>query len=408
LRRLLLVIPLVLACSVLQPRPVQSPATLAAKSTIPAAVEPATTTPAPTATPPQAASLPDSARYQWSRVADGFRSPVDLQDAGDGRLFVVEQAGVIRLIGEDGGSQGVFLDLRARVGSQGNEQGLLGLALHPDFQTNGYFYINYTDTSGDTVIARFHADPRSSEADPASQHILLTYDQPYPNHNGGRLAFGPDGMLYIGAGDGGSAGDPEQRAQNPDVLLGKLLRIDVDGGDPYAVPPDNPFASQGGRPEIWALGLRNPWRFAFDPQTGDLYLGDVGQNRWEEVDYLPAGTPGGTNFGWDFREGFKTFEGTTPSGLTDPIVAYSHDQGCSITGGVVARDSSLPDWNGVYLYGDFCSGTIWGLLRTPAGDWQNTALFNTGFQITSFGVDAEGRIYVLDRAGGVYRLSPAS
>jgi glucose/arabinose dehydrogenase len=236
------------------------------------------------------------------------------------------------------------------------------------------------------------------------------------------LAFGPDGYLYIGSGDGGSGGDPEQRAQNRDSLLGKLLRVDVDGGSPYALPPDNPFASGGGRPEIWSYGLRNPWRFTFDPATGDLYLGDVGQNTWEEIDFLAAGSPGGTNFGWDFREGLHDYEGRAPEGLTDPVAEYSHDEGgCSITAGRVVRDPDLPAWQGVFLYGDFCTGYIWGLLRDDSGAWRSARLFETGLQITSFGTGSAGEIYVLDRGGGplgppagevvqgrLYRLSPTS
>jgi glucose/arabinose dehydrogenase len=340
-------------------------------------------------------------------VAAGLESPVDLQNAGDERLFVVEQRGVIRVIDGSGLQDEPFLDIRERVYDVSNEQGLLGLAFHPDFESNGEFYVNYTRGTGDTVIARFLAGPGST-ADPNGEQAVLDYDQPFPNHNGGGMAFGPDGMLYIGSGDGGAAGDPEERAQNPDTLLGKLLRLDVDGADPYAIPADNPFAGGGGRPEIWAYGLRNPWRFAFDSVTGDLFIGDVGQNQWEEIDYLPYGAAGGANFGWDFREGLELFEGLTPPGLTEPVAVYSHAEGgCSVTGGVVVRDPALPEWQGVYLYGDFCSGLIWGLYRDPSGAWQNRLLFQTGFQITSFGTGSDGGVYVLDRGGGVYRLSRA-
>lgn len=396
-------IPFLVACSLLQPRvdstPPPAPSTQAVPTSAPLPE------PAPTAAPTQgpAASLPDPSGYAWTPVIERLESPVDLQNAGDERLFVVEQRGVIRAF--DSGSQAsTYLDIAERVGDRGNEQGLLGLAFHPDFATNGYLFVNYTDNNGDTVIARFQDLPDGSAADPASEHTILTYGQPYPNHNGGGLAFGPDGMLYIGAGDGGSAGDPEERAQNPDTLLGKLLRIDVTNGDPYAIPADNPFAAGGGRPEIWALGLRNPWRFAFDPQTGDLYIADVGQDDWEEVTFLPGGSPGGANLGWDFREGFESFEGLTPGGLTDPVAVYSHDEGNTIIGGVVVRDPALPAWNGVYLYGDFGSGRIWGLLRGADGAWQNAPLFDTGFLITSFGVGADGGVYVVDRGGAVYRL----
>jgi glucose/arabinose dehydrogenase len=340
-------------------------------------------------------------------VAAGLESPVDLQNAGDERLFVVEQRGLIRVIDGSGLRDEPLLDIRDRVYDVSNEQGLLGLAFHPDFESNGEFYVNYTGGTGDTVIARFLAGPGAT-ADPNGEQAVLGYDQPFPNHNGGGMAFGPDGMLYIGSGDGGAAGDPEERAQNLDTLLGKLLRLDVDGADPYTIPPDNPFAAGGGRPEIWAYGLRNPWRFAFDSVTGDLFIGDVGQNQWEEIDYLPYGAAGGANFGWDFREGPELFEGLTPPGLTEPVAAYSHADGsCSVTGGVVVRDPALPEWQGLYVYGDYCSGWIWGLYRDPSGAWQNRVLFQTEFQITSFGTGADGGVYVLDRAGGVYRLSRA-
>jgi glucose/arabinose dehydrogenase len=237
---------------------------------------------------------------------------------------------------------------------------------------------------------------------------LLSVDQPFANHNGGVVAFGPDGYLYLGLGDGGSGGDPQGNAQSLDTLLGKILRLDVDAGDPYVIPPDNPFADVGGRPEIWAYGLRNPWRFSFDRLNGDLYIGDVGQNAWEEIDFLPAGHPGGANFGWDYREGAHPFEGTPPAGLEliDPVVEYSlSGANCAVTGGYVYRGQNLPDFHGVYLYGDFCSGVVWGLLRLPDGSWQNAALFETGANITSFGQDEAGEIYLVDRQGSIYHLA---
>jgi glucose/arabinose dehydrogenase len=222
------------------------------------------------------------------------------------------------------------------------------------------------------------------------------------------LAFGPDGYLYIGLGDGGSAGDPQGNGQSLQTLLGKLLRIDVDQGDPYAIPADNPFASGGGKPEIWAYGLRNPWRFSFDAQTGDIYIGDVGQNQWEEVNFLEAGSPGGVNFGWNFREGTHPYQGAPSEGLSlvDPVAEYEHSLGCSVTGGEVYRGMNLPGWEGVYLYGDYCSGNSWGLLRSADGTWQSQLLFTTGFTIASFGVDDDGEIYLLDlQQGDIYRLT---
>lgn len=405
--RIAVLVPALLACALLPPRTSPTPPPAPVISVPTPTTEPLQETLAPSATAPaSAASLPDPSGYAWVTVVEGLRNPLDVQNAGDGRLFVVEQSGVIRVFDPAASGTEVFLDIGDRVGDQGNEQGLLGLAFHPDFDSNGFFYVNYTDNRGDTVIARFTATPAGGAADPGSEYIILTYGQPYANHNGGGLAFGPDRMLYIGAGDGGSAGDPEGRAQNPDTVLGKLLRIDVDGADPYAVPADNPYVSGSGRPEIWALGLRNPWRFAFDRQTGDLYIADVGQNQWEEVNVLPAGTPGGQNLGWDYREGFEPYEGTAPPGLTDPVAVYSHAEGCSVTGGVVVRDPSLPEWSGVYLYGDFCTGRVWGLVRSADGGWQNEALFDIDRQITSFGVGADGAVYLVDRSGSVSRLSP--
>ncbi len=252
--------------------------------------------------------------------------------------MVLEQPGRIRVIKSGALLATPFLDITDRVGSRGNEQGLLGIALHPNFKSNGYFYVNYTDLNGNTVIARFTVSSNPDQADQNSEKILLHVQQPYPNHNGGSMVFGPDGYLYMGLGDGGSEGDPLLIGQNLNTLLGKLLRIDVNHGDPYSIPADNPFAKGGGLPEIWVYGLRNPWRFSFDRATGDLYIGDVGQDLYEEIDYLPAGSPGGANFGWSYREGFHPYKGTPPSGLklVDPVWEYSHAEGgCAVTGGFV-------------------------------------------------------------------------
>jgi glucose/arabinose dehydrogenase len=322
-------------------------------------------------------------------------------------MFVVEQAGRIRIVEKGQIQDPAFLDITDRVGSQGNEQGLLGLAFHPDFEVNPYFYVNYTDKQGNTVIARFQAE--GDNADPGSEKDLLKIDQPFPNHNGGVLAFGPnDGYLYAGLGDGGSAGDPLGNGQNTNVLLGKILRIDVDHGDPYSIPSDNPFVITGGRPEIWAYGLRNPWRISFDRLTGDLYIGDVGQDLWEEVD-AAIGNPPGLNYGWNYREASHPYVGS-PSASTKlvyPVAEYSHAEGgCSVTGGYVYR-GSMPEWQGIYLYGDFCSGIIWGLVRSSStsGDhWQSKVLFQTKAAITTFGQDLSGEVYFADRGGTIYRL----
>jgi glucose/arabinose dehydrogenase len=355
-------------------------------------------------------SLPDPGGYTWQTVASGLDSPIGLFNAGDGsgRLFAVEKAGVIRIIDQSGNLLDTpFLDIRDRVGSSGSEQGLLGLVFDPHYPQNGYFYIDYTDTNGDTHVARLRVSADPNVADPGTEKLILFQKQPYPNHNGGELAFGPDGYLYIGLGDGGSEGDPQHTGQSLDTWLGKLLRIDVEHGDPYSIPPDNPFVKGGGKPEIWAYGLRNPWRFSFDLATHDLYIGDVGQDNYEEVDFLPAGSPGGTNFGWSYREGMHPYRGTPPADLklTDPVAEYTHSYGCAISGGSVYRGVNLPEWDGVYFYGDFCTGNIWGLLRRADGSWQNQLLFQTSYSISSFGQDQAGEVYLVDMKGNILRLA---
>lgn len=354
-------------------------------------------------------TFPDPNAYRWVEVASRLKAPVGMGVAGDGsgRLFILEQEGTIRVWQNGQTERTPFLDIRDRVGSRGSEQGLLGIAFHPQYAKNGYFYLNYTDRAGDTVIARFQADPPSSNvANPASEQILLRVAQPYANHNGGVVVFGPDGYLYLGLGDGGSAGDPQNNAQSLNTHLGKILRLDVDAGSPYAIPPTNPFAAGGGLAEIWAYGLRNPWRIAFDRKSGDLYIGDVGQNQWEEIDYLPANASGDLNFGWKYFEGTHPYEGTVPAGKTliPPIYEYEHDQGCSVTGGVVYRGMQLPDWEGIYLFGDYCAGWVDGLRRLPDGTWAYQRLFNGLGRISSFGEDEQGEIYVIDHAGMMYRL----
>jgi len=333
-------------------------------------------------------------------VASGLERPIDIQHAGDGRLFIVEKIGHIHVLQDGNLIQNPYLNIEGRVGSGGNEQGLLGLAFHPDYAVNGLFFVNYTDTNGDTVISRFRVTGDPNVADPNSEVILLRRSQPFGNHNGGSLDFGPDGYLYAGLGDGGSAGDPQGNAQSLDTWLGKILRLDVDSAEPYAVPADNPFGN-----EIWAYGLRNPWRISFDSQTGDLYIGDVGQNQWEEIDFVSAGTPGGMNFGWDYLEGTHPYEGTPPQGaqLTPPVAEYNHSQGCSVTGGYVYR-GAMPEWNGIYLYGDYCSGIVWGLINSNGG-WQNQVLFNDAGRITSFGQDNSGEVYIATDGGQILRLS---
>ncbi len=346
----------------------------------------------------------------WKELVSGLTKPTDLAELpdGSGLLVVVEQVGTIRVMKKSGELlPNPFIDLTDRVGSQNTEQGLLGIAFHPQYAENGYFFVNYTDRSGNTVIARFSGKPGTASADPASEKILLQVKQPYPNHNGGGVVFGPDGYLYLSLGDGGSGGDPQNHAQSLTTFLGKILRIDVNQGDPYAIPDDNPFANGGGLPEIWAYGLRNPWRFSFDRATGDLYIADVGQNLYEEINYVPAGSPGGLNFGWNYREGLHPYKGVPPTGVNfvDPVWEYGHDQGCSVSGGFVYRGTAAPTLQGTYIYTDYCTGRIWGLKRDADGKWTNQVLSEMNAQISGFGVDLTGELYVLEHsAGRVMRL----
>ena len=383
------------------PNPSATP--ILATATLPP--EPSPTPPPTDAPPTSVGSLPDPSGFRWLPIADGFLQPLGLEGTGEGRLFVVEQRGVILTIQDGAVLPEPFLDIRDRVNDSSLEQGLLGLTFHPQFLGNGFFYVNYTRAGGDTIIARFKVSLDEGAVDPGSELVLLEIDQPFPNHNGGGMVFGPDGFLYIATGDGGLANDPFGNGQRLDTLLGKLLRIDVNSGEPYSIPPDNPFGTGAGTPEIWAYGLRNPWRFSFDPLTGDLYIGDVGQNSWEEIDFLPAGSPGGANFGWNQREGRHPFATQVTEGLIDPIAEYANTGlACSVTGGVVARDPALPEWSGVYLFGDYCSGEVWGLVRDQAGQWQGAVLFNTGLSISSFGTGADGSVYLVHHGGTIYRL----
>lgn len=342
-------------------------------------------------------------------VTSGLESPVFLTHAGDrsGRLFVVEQPGRIRVLEQGALLPIPFLDITDRVLS-GGERGLLGLAFHPDYRRNGRFFVNYNRKSdGSTVLAEYRRGAAPAVALP-DERVLMVVPQPYANHNGGMVAFGSDGYLYSGRGDGGSGGDPGNRAQNPEELLGKILRIDVDHGDPYGIPPDNPFAREGGRPEIYALGLRNPWRFSFDSHTGELWVADVGQNKWEEIDLV---TRGG-NYGWRVMEGAHCFNPALvcqTAGLVFPRLEYSHEQGrCSIIGGYVYRGRAITGLAGRYVYGDFCSGELFSLQGARAGEVSREpqVMLKTPLRISSFGEDESGELYVLDHGGGVYRLAP--
>jgi glucose/arabinose dehydrogenase len=300
-----------------------------------------------------------------------------------------------------------FLDIRDRVGCCG-ERGLLSAAFPPGYRGKRYFYVNYTDRAGDTKVARYRVTQDADRADPASEEIVLAVQQPYANHNGGQLAFGPDGYLYIGMGDGGSANDPHGNGQKMSTLLGKLLRIDVESGvRPYAVPPSNPFVGKKEvRPEIWASGLRNPWRFSFDRATGDLFIADVGQDRFEEVNVQPPSSKGGENYGWNVLEGSHCLRSKTcdTAGLVPPVAEYDHGQGCSVTGGMVYRGKALPHFQGNYVYGDYCSGRIWGM-RKEDGRWNPAELADTKLSISTFGEDEAGEVYVADHSnGGIYRM----
>jgi glucose/arabinose dehydrogenase len=306
------------------------------------------------------------------------------------RLYVVEQRGTIRVIDRGKLRSGFFLDARKRI-TAGGEQGLLGLAFDPQYATNRFIYVNYTNTNGDTRVVRYRTN--GTRAVPSTARVLLAIDQPYANHNGGGLAFGPDGGLYVGTGDGGSGGDPENRAQSMDSLLGKMLRLDV--------------RRPGSAPEIVALGLRNPWRYSFDRLTGDLYIADVGQGDIEEVDYTPRASPGLENYGWDVYEGSRRFEekGAGPGELVLPVYEYSHDRGCTVVGGYVYRGSARPAERGRYTFGDYCEGTVWSL-RVTDGD--ATGVRVEPFRIpslTSFGENAAGEIFATSHEGVVYRLS---
>lgn len=343
------------------------------------------------------------------RAAGPFANPVHIAGArdGSGRLFVVEQRGRILVLKNGAALSAPFLDIKDRVRA-GGERGLLSVAFPPDFSGRRRFYVDYTDRNGDTVIARFGVGSSPDAADPNSETILLKIEQPYANHNGGQILFGRDGFLYIGMGDGGSAGDPKNNAQNPASLLGKMLRLDVEGtAAPYGIPSDNPFVNKPRyRPEVWATGLRNPWRFSFDSATGDMYIADVGQDRWEEIHVQPASSRGGENYGWKVLEGSHCYGASEcrREGLVAPVAEYDHSQGCSVTGGFVYRGKAHPGLVGIYLYGDYCSGKIWGLRRE--GDaWRSHLLADSGMAISSFGEDDSGELYVAEHGAGViYRI----
>lgn len=352
-------------------------------------------------------------------VVTGLRNPLQVTHANDGsgRLFVVEQSGRIFIVRDGEMLSTPFIDL-SDVASQDvlsrySERGLLGLAFHPDFAENGLFYVNYTASTANHAsrVTEFRvSDDNPDRADRANPRVVLTIGQPYANHNGGHMAFGPDGYLYISVGDGGGSNDPVGAGQDRTTLLGTILRIDVDDvtdGRAYGIPADNPVFTDGTfAPEIWAWGLRNVWRFSFDRATGDLYMADVGQSGWEEINFQEAGAEGGANYGWPAYEGSQRHIGPEPeTDVVMPIAEYDHSLGCSVTGGYVYRGEAIPDLQGVYLFSDWCSGRLWGTYRDLNGDWQTDELMSTGISVSSFGEDEAGEVYLVDYRGGrVLRL----
>jgi glucose/arabinose dehydrogenase len=363
---------------------------------------------------PTQAYDPSAFTLEVEPVLSGLRSPVFVTAApGDSsRLFVVERGGTIRIA--EGGRllPQPFLDIASAI-TAGGEQGLLGMAFHPRYAENGRFFVMYTARNGDNTVARYQVSSDPNRADPNSATELLAIQDFASNHNAGMLAFGPDGYLYVGTGDGGAAGDPRGNGQNLNALLGKMLRLDVDGGEPYAVPRDNPFIGRNDtRPEIWAYGLRNPWRYSFDRETGDLWIADVGQSNpgYEEVNFQPARSRGGENYGWDRMEARHCWEprtGCDQSGITLPVHEYEDRVSgeCSITGGYVYRGAEEPALTGAYLFSDYCSGRIWSLHQDTGGEWVRTELLDTDLRVSSFGEDGAGEVYVTDLDGGrVFRL----
>lgn len=335
-----------------------------------------------------------------------YNRPIGIENAGDERLFIVEQDGRIQLVDTAGNrADRPFLDIGDKITSRGNEQGLLGLAFHPNFQSNGRFFVNYTNTSGNTVVAEYKVSSDRNIADPQSERILLQIDQPYGNHNGGCIAFGPLGYLFIGMGDGGLAGDPKNSGQDPNALLGKMLRIDVDGGTPYAIPEDNPYVDQSDyRDEIWAMGMRNPWRFSFDFFENDIWIADVGQDKWEEIDHNPDATTGGRNYGWRCYEASYSFKPTGCDGndYIDPVFEYPNESGsgCSVTGGYVYRGTKFRSLFGAYLFTDYCSGKIWATKPLGEGFYTRELGKFKQFTYSSFGEDVQSELYLADREGG--------
>jgi glucose/arabinose dehydrogenase len=412
-------LPAIVACLVLGAaacgQPQVTPTTSVPGTASPSA-SPSTTTVTPSsstatgASPPTTAFDPGHIAVGFETVVDRLDSPLAVVNAGDGsgRLFVAEQTGRVRIVRDGRLLDQPFLDIADRIAS-GGERGLLGFAFHPRFPDDPRVFVDYTDTNGDTRVSAFRVDPASPDrVDPGTEQRLLFVKQPYANHNGGAVVFGPDGFLYVSLGDGGSGGDPQGNGQSVTTLLGKILRIDVDhpaGDRAYGIPADNPYAdgADGRQPEIWLWGLRNPWRISFDRANGDLWIGDVGQGDWEEVDVQRAGVPGGTNFGWNRMEGshcFKPSSDCQEPGLTLPQAEYGHDQGCTVIGGNVDRGTAQPLLVGGYLFADYCSGRVWAIDPRVDGPRQPTVVAETGHNFSAFGEDEARELFAVDISAG--------
>ena len=390
------------------PAPTAAPAQSQVENQPTAAAETSTPVPAPDPQP-----VPDWPDIVLVETLSGLRNPVDFAHArdGSGRVYVVEQLGLVQAFTDGAQGESPFMDIRDRVSCCG-ERGLLGIAFPADFSSSRTLYVNYTTTdpgSLHTRVSRFRLHPDVHQVDPDSEEILMQFHQPWRNHNGGQIAFGPDGYLWIGTGDGGSAADPQDNGQKGQTLLGKLLRIDVSpsADAPYAIPDDNPFVGNDQfLNEIWAYGLRNPWRFSFDRETGDLYIADVGQNAWEEVNFQPANSPGGENYGWRIMEGLHCFNpssGCPTAGLTMPVAEYDRISGLSITGGYVYRGQDHPAMQGIYFFADYVTGNIWGL-RQVNGVWESELLLDSSHSVSSFGEDEAGNLYLVDYSGKIYQI----
>jgi glucose/arabinose dehydrogenase len=395
--------------------PTPSTARPSAATSAPSARATATASKAPGTSSTPGAFDAQSVRLSLDPVADIPGSPLGVVDASDGsgRLFVLSQEGQVWIVKGGQRLNTPFLDISDQITS-GGERGLLGLAFHPGYPGNPLLYVDYTDEQGDTVVSSWSVSSNGDVADDGSEKILLHVAQPFPNHNGGALQFGPDGFLYISLGDGGSGGDPQGNGQNPEALLGKILRIDVDhpsGDRAYGIPANNPFATKDGtRPEIWVTGMRNPWRMSFDRATGDFWIGDVGQGSFEEIDVVRAGSGGGQNFGWNTTEGFHCFrtDDCDQDGLTPPVTEYGHEGNCSVTGGYVYRGREHPELAGGYVFADYCSGRFWAIDSRETEVREPQVVLERGRSISSFGEDANGELYVTDHTGSLLRVNASA